>query len=81
MSLSVPKEFSHRETPIPQHGAEQLGQVKPDVGNVDSHVIRLLQGVCKPGKKKSRAHLCWLKTSLVFFKTNKRKFLHYFQEV
>lgn len=81
VSVSVPKEFSHRETPILQYGAEQLGQVKPDVGNVDGHVIRLLQGVCKPGKKRLRARLCWLKISLVFFKTNKRTFLHYFQEV
>ncbi len=46
--VSVPKELSHREAPFPQHRAEQLGQVQPDVGNVDGHVVRLLQRLCKP---------------------------------
>lgn len=50
VDVSVPKELSHREAPFPQHGAEQLGQVQPDVGNVDGHVVRLLQRVCKPDK-------------------------------
>lgn len=45
---SSPKELSHREAPVLQHGAEQLGQVQPDVGNVDGHVVRLLQRICKP---------------------------------
>lgn len=50
--LSVPKELSHREAPFSQHRAEQLGQVQPDMGNVDGHVIRLLQRVHKPEEKK-----------------------------
>lgn len=50
LSVFVPKELSHREAPFPQHRAEQLGQVQPDVGNVDGHVVRLLQRVCKPEK-------------------------------
>lgn len=49
-AASVPKELSHREAPFLQHRAEQLGQVQPDVGNVDGHVVRLLQRVCKPEK-------------------------------
>lgn len=48
VAVAVPKELSHREAPFPQHRAEQLGQVQPDVGNVDGHVVRLLQRVCKP---------------------------------
>lgn len=55
-AASVPKELSHREAPFLQHRAEQLGQVQPDVGNVDGHVVRLLQRVCKPEKTK-RTHL------------------------
>lgn len=77
VSISVPKELSHRETPLPQHGAEQFGQVKPDVGNVDGHVIRLLQGVCKPGGKKGWEHI-YVGRKLAWFSS---KQMHHFQEV
>lgn len=49
-AISVPKELSHREAPFPQYRAEQLGQIQPDVGNVDGHVVCLLQRVCKAEK-------------------------------
>lgn len=54
VAVSVPKELSHREAPVPQHRAEQFGQVQPDMGNVDGHVVRLLQCVCKP--EETREH-------------------------
>lgn len=50
LMTSVPKELSHREASFLQYRAEQLGQVQPDMGNVDGHVIRLFQRVCKPEK-------------------------------
>lgn len=50
VAVFLPKELSHREAPFPQHRTEQLGQVQPDVGNVDGHVVRLFQRVCEPEK-------------------------------
>lgn len=65
LAVFVPKELSHREAPVPQHRADQLSQVQPDMGNVDGHVVRLLQCVCKPEKKQEHSGVqnqSWMKT-------------------
>lgn len=59
VTWQLPKELSHREASVPQHGAEQLRQVQPDVGNIDGHVVRLLQRFWKAEKNPQRGINHW----------------------
>lgn len=43
-----PEQISHGNSSLSQHRAEQFSQIQPDEGNINGHIIGLLQHLWKP---------------------------------